>query len=450
MNTIPPQTIPYNIEAEQAVLGAAIIDPQTIWTIAPVLQPKDFYLQKNAWVYESMRAITERGEPLDFVTITSELHSLGHLEQIGGAAYITELTAACPSFVNALAYAGQVVDKSQRRAGLALVSEMARRFYNESLKVDETLNYAMAQLQAQGRGGELVAARDVINDVHDEFTHNLENPIEHGEVRGLDTGWIDINNALGGWRPGLYVVLGEPHVGKTWFVLQAAAKVAQRGHRALVFSLEMTAVQLIRRLCLAYSDISQRAFDTGHLSPRKQEMFIDAEAKIHDWDLRISDDIDNAGAIFATIHREMRGPEPPEFVVIDYLGLMTSEYGAENTNWEMIALTRGLKNLSRQLQVPIVTPHQISDKKIDSRQNKRPLKSDGYGSGGPSQDADVILGLYRESQHNENSENENELDVIVLKDRLGGEAAPHRSIPLRFAPTGALLDAYKPGLRREQ
>ncbi len=444
--TTPNKTVPYNIEAEQAVLGAALIDPQTIWTIAPVLKPDDFYLQKHAWVYGAMRAVVERGDPLDFVTVVSELDNTQHLEPIGGAAYITQLISACPSFINALAYAGQVVDKSQRRAGLALVSELARRFYNESLKVDATLNYAMAQLQAQGRGGELVAAADVIEQVHAEFTHNLDNPISSGEVRGLDTGWLDINNALGGWHPGFYVVLGEPHVGKTWFVLQAAAKVAKGGHRTLFFSLEMTAAQLVRRLCLAYADISQRSFDTGHMSPRKQAMFTDAEGKIHGWDLRISDDMDNAGTIFATIHREMRGPEPPEMVVIDYLGLMTSEYGAENTNWEMIALTRGLKNLSRQLQVPIVTPHQISDKKIEGRQDKRPRKSDGYGSGGPSQDADVLIGLYRESLHSDNPANENELEVIILKDRLGGEAAPHRSIPLRFAPTGALLDAYKPGL----
>jgi replicative DNA helicase len=445
MNTVPAKTVPYNIEAEEAVLGAALIDPQTIWTIAPVLQPKDFYLQKHQWIYEAMLALSERGERLDFILLTTELEKARRLEAVGSAAYISQLSMSTASFTNALAYAGRIVEASQRRELLNLVSELARRAYNETVPVDETLNYALMQLQQHGRAGALVDICDVINDVHEKFTHNLENPLAPGEVRGIDTGWIDINNALGGWSPGFYVVLGEPHVGKTWFVLQAAAKVAQKGGRVLFFSLEMTAAQLALRLCLSYAGITKRGFESGRMDEKQQRLFVEAEAKIHDWDLRISDDMDNAAQIFSTIHREMRGDNPPQMVVIDYLGLMTTEYKAESTNWEMIALTRGLKNLSRQLQVPIITPHQVSDKATAARNNHRPQKSDGYGSGGPSQDADVLLGLYRESLHSDNPENPNTLEVIVLKDRLGGEAAPNKSIPLRFLPTGALVDAYKPG-----
>lgn len=438
----PVNDIPQNLDAERATLGAILIDPEAIWTVQPIVQEKDFYLQKHRWIYAAFCSISERGEALDYMTVLTELEHRAQLEAVGGAAYVTSLINTVPSAVGALTYAGLVVEAARRREGLDLVSELARRFYDERADVDDTLTYAVTHLQEQGRGGDLVAAREVVERLNAEFNDHLEHPLEVGQVRGLDTGWLDINNALGGWKPGLYIVLGEPHVGKTWFALQAAAKVAARGKRVLFFSLEMRAEQLVRRLCLAYSKITQRDYDRGALRVEQIAAFQEAEAKIHDWNLDIADGMEHAGKIFATIHREMRGATPPALVVIDYLGLMITDYRAENTNWELIALTRGLKNLSRQLQVPILAPHQISDKQLEARADKRPRKSDGYGSGGPSQDGDVILGLYRPFLHDPTAER-GAFEVAILKDRLGGGG--QTNVSLLFQGTGALMDAYKAG-----
>jgi replicative DNA helicase len=262
-------------------------------------------------------------------------------------------------------------------------------------------------------------------------------------VRGLDTGWIDLNAKLGGWKPGLYVVLGEPHVGKSWFALEAAQNVAARGQRALVFSLEMTAEQLVRRLCLSYAGIPQRNYDLGRVTDEQAVAFYNRQAEIATWNLDIADDMDSAAEIFSTIHRECRGANPPAFIAIDYLGLIATEGDEENQNYRLAALLRGMKKLSNTYQVPLMVPHQISDKALQGRQDKRPKKSDGYASGGISQHADVILGLYRDELHNENSPDAGVLEVIVLKDRLGGESDPFTSVPLVFAKTGGLRDAVK-------
>ena len=279
-----------------------------------------------------------------------------------------------------------------------------------------------------------------MDELHIEFESYIGNPIKAHEVRGVDTGWKDINLMLGGWKPGLYVVLGEPHVGKSWFVLTAAMKVAQQGKRALLFSLEMKAIQLVRRLCLQHAGITQQHYDRGDVTTEQVAKFQEMEAQIYDWNLDIADSMSSASVIFSTIHREMRSDNPPAFIAIDYLGLIETTYGKENTNWEMIALTRALKNMSRQLQVPIVVPHQISDKAIAARANKRPTLSDGYGSGGTAQDADVELGLYPPFKYGEGRQYT--LWVFNLKDRLGGATAPE-PIELTFTKTGKLEDTWK-------
>ena len=216
--------------------------------------------------------------------------------------------------------------------------------------------------------------------------------------------------------------------------------VAMQGKRALLFSLEMKAVQLVRRLCLSHARISQRSYDLGRISPDQAALFTEMEGIVSEWNLDIADDMSKASSIFSTIHREMRGDNPPAFIAIDYLGLIDTNYNRESTNWEMIALTRALKNMARQLQVPIVTPHQVSDKTIMGRGDKRPQMSDGYGSGGISQDADVVLGLYRPEMHDGQPHEAHRMEVALLKDRLGGAANPNAPVMLVFAETGGLID----------
>ena len=371
-------------EAEQAVLGSMLIDPEAIWQVAPVLRVDDFYENRHRQIYKAIQELGDRGLTVDFVTLMQELNTLGIADGVGGGVYLSQLISGTPSSMNAMSYAGQIIEAARRRKGLDILGEISRRFYNAKEDIDGTITWAINALQEQGRGGDLVRACEIIGGVYDEMERNVENPLEDGPVRWLDTGWRDLNTALGGWKPGFYVTLGEPHVGKSWELLWAAANVAGQGKRVLFFSLEMRALDLMRRLCLAHSRLSQRNYDLGRMTHDQIALFTDMQARIGDWNLDISDEMEHAGKIIATIHREMRSDNPPDFIAIDYLGLITTEYGEENRNYELIALTRGLKNLARRLQVPIATAHQISDKAVDSRANKRPMKSDGYSTGGVS------------------------------------------------------------------
>ena len=428
-----------NDKSEVALLGSILINPECIWDVKSVLAPTDFAILKHRNIYSAALALSDSGVPIDIITLCDEMSRAGNQDKLIGV-YISELISSVPSSINALSYAEAVSDAARRRVLLKLSSDIAKRAFDFAEDVDKTVTWLTSTATAQSRGGELKHAPDVVDDVFAEFERNVTEPLKPGQVRGLDTGWLDLNTSLGGWKPGLYVVLGEPHVGKSFFAIHAAANVAERGGRALVFSLEMTAAQLIRRLCLAYAGISQHDYDSGRVESFKIDRFYQRMAEISEWKLDIVDDMETASAIFSTIHRECRGDNPPDLAVIDYMGLVVTDYRSENRNAELSELARSMKRLTDSCQIPLLSPHQISDKAIQGRTDKRPKKSDGYNSGGISQHADVVLGLFDESLHTGSPENENTLEVIKLKDRLSGGADPFSSVNLIFEPTGALKD----------
>ncbi|RLC67767.1 MAG: hypothetical protein DRH97_04415 [Chloroflexi bacterium] len=426
-----------NDEAEWAVLGSLLIDPSCVWDIKGVLRPGDFALLKHQHIYTGVLSLADRGEPVDIITLMAELRSMGVGENVEPS-YISELISGVPSAINALSYADEVVNCSRRRELLRMSGELAKRGFDAAQNVDQTVTWLAMATSGQARGGDIQHAKDVVEQVYMELETHLNVPLSPGEVRGLDTGWADLNKMLGGWKPGLYFALGEPHVGKSWLGLHAAANVAKAGGRSLVFSLEMTARQLIRRLCLAHARITQDEYDSGKVDADRLARFYERMADIADWDLDVVDNLEAASAIFATIHRECRTRKKPDFVVVDYMGLVLTDYRTKNRNEELSALAREMKRVTTSNQIAMFTPHQISDKDVARRKDKRPRKSDGYGSGGISQHGDVLLGLYDESMHSEEPKHINVLEVSKLKDRLSGGANAFKCVLLRFEPTGAL------------
>lgn len=438
MNTVPQ--FPHDMAAEQAVLGSVMIDPEALWHIRGDLLPADFHDPKHAAIYRQMLMLADVGQPIDAVTLSGALRDVGKWDGEGVSDYIIDMIGAVPSSINIQGYMQRVLESSRRRHLLDMAAEIARRAYNTQQDVDCTLTWLVGEVQEHGRGGQLQSALAVSHRVYDELEFNVSHPLKLGQVRGLDTGWRDINGKLGGWKPGLYVVLGEPHVGKSWFALLAAANVAAQGKRVLLFSLEMGATQLVRRLILSHEHITQNDYDLGNIRDDAWPMLSARVGEVGNWALDIVDDLETASSIFATIFRECRGDNPPALVVIDYLGLVVSDYNRESVNYEIGALLRAMKRVADQCRVPLLVPHQISDKNIEGRQDKHPRKSDAYGTGGASQHADVILGLFRDELHNEMSEKPNTMEVLVLKDRLSGQADPYTSIELYFESTGALKD----------
>jgi replicative DNA helicase len=437
---IVESTIPQNIEAEEAVLGAVMIDPEAIYRVMPILSQDDFYLQKHSWVYQAIRTVAERGSVLNYLAINEELRrvdcgqqdgkSVSRLDLIGGPAYIAQLVSSVPSALFAESYANMVKEAKQRRKLLDVASSIAKDAYNLEIPADEAIAQAVSALQDSGRGGSIVSSASLADELLAEAEEYMVHPLQKGSARYLDTGFPDLNDALGGWDSGFYVILGAPHMGKTWMLIHAAAKVALRGTRALVFSLEMKPKSLVRRLALAHADLNAQQYARGLATAEQLRKFNEYVRIISAAPLDIYAETRNAGEIVATIHRECR-INKPGIVCIDYLGIMETA-SAENETYRQMILTRQLKGVAQILDIPLLTAHQISDKEIQKRGDKHPTAADGFGSSGAQQDADVMLGLYRDEVYNKGSELQNVLEIGILKNRLNGGASSSSDVPMFF------------------
>lgn len=463
MNNIPPEPesptqneidpLPHDELAERYLLGALLLDQDTIWDIGAIVKTDDFYFQKHRFVYAALIHVAERGtDTSNIIAVEHELQRAGHEDITGGFPFLSRLIEETQGPAYAMTAAGIIVDKATRRRVIDTSTRALQDSYNDEKPVDDTVDAALSSLQGFGIGGEIKSAADVSKEVIETAEYFYENRLEAGQVRGLDTGWQSINKLTGGWNPGLYILLGVPHSGKSYFCLHAAQNVAARGERALFFSLEMSAELLVTRLCTSHARITSMDYKAGDFTELQLQRMQARQKEIEGWQLDFVDDTDSIGTIFSTVRREMRGPKPPALVVIDYFNLLVGSGTGkryESQNWAMIALSRGMKNLAQKTQCPLLTPIQVSEKAIAMRGNKRPQKNDGYGSSGPEQDADVMLTIYQDSMYFQDAQgkreqgygrNESLLEVAKVKDRLGGGAGQFSNQVLAFTPYGALLD----------
>ena len=445
--------LPNDELAERHLLGALLLDPETIWDIAALVSDEDFYFQKHVFVYQALARVAERGtDTSNIIAVTNELKRAGHEVITGGFAFLSALIEETQGPAYATTAALIVVDNATRRNVIKAATNALQDSYNAEKPVDDTIDAALRSLQGFGVGGEIKSASDVSQQVIATAEHFYENRLGPGQVRGIDTGWDSINRLTGGWNPGLYVLLGVPHSGKSFLCLHAAQNVAAAGGRALFFSLEMSAELLVTRLCTSHARVTSMDYRAGNFSEAQLCKMQARQKEIEDWRLDFVDDANSSGTIFSTVRREMRGPHPPNLVVIDYFNLLVGggERRYESANWEMIALSRSMKNLAQKTQCPLLVPIQVSAKAIAVRSNKRPQKSDTYGSSGPEQDADVMLTIYQDSMYYQDANgkrqarrgrNEHLLEVSKVKDRTSGGAGQFSNQMLLFTEHGALLDA---------
>ena len=435
--------LPRDPVAEQNLLGSILIDPGAIWKAAPLVQPSDFAEQKHRWIFEATMAVAREGkDATNVLLVLNELQRHKRAEAVGGLPGLTNLMSATVSSVYVEDYAGIVRDKAIRREMLKAATDLARYAYDEQRHTDDGINAVVTGLQEHGRGGDVRPASEVASEVLDLQAAYYEDKLERGQVRGLDTGWTQMNRITQGWKPGFYLWIGVSHVGKTWAMLHALENVVAQGHRGLLFSLEMSAVQLVTRLGLAHANITREEYDSGRYDQERYERFRRYVATIRDhYHLDIVDGTPPFSVIAATINREMRTPTPPAMVVLDYFGLIRTTERAENNNMEQIVLSRGLKALSHNLQVPLHTAAQVSDKAMLNRSNKRPQKFDAYGSSGPEQDADVIITIYRDDMYHKDQRNRGVLEWRKVKDRLSGGSSENNTALMTFTDAGRISDA---------
>lgn len=437
----------YSKQSEDALLGALLIDPSTLNRVTGIVKADDMYEQRNSWLFETLLEMNAAGTSIDFVTVCAALENRGQLNELGGAARLSELTTAVPSALHVQDYAMEVASYALRRRLTLAASDLARAAYDTTASPADLQAKAEAVMQGVATAVTRRArpASEIAGNVLDRADANQQNPVKPGETRYLDTGFVDLNRFLGGWRAGLYVILGVTHCGKTWFCMATTATACDLGKHVVYFPLEMTAEQLVERWCLSHTQVDSQVYERGGMTPDQWAAFTARAGQIGAWDIVIDDVAQSIHEIIAVVRRE-HALRPVDLVVVDSLGLLTGTK-QPNRNLEMGEYTRRLKLLSRELGAPILSPHHVSDKAIDARKDKRPRASDAYESGHVHQDADGLLALYRDEMYNLDTESAHIMEVMVLKDRLGGGTAG--LIQLFFARDGRILDAEtrRPGGR---
>jgi len=413
----PDRMAPHSVEAEEAVLGSILIDQDARFDVMPFLHTDDFFIVRNGWVYEAIGRLHARAEMIDYVTVCEELRTQERLEDIGGPAYITYLVNHTPSSIYAEAY-GRVIERAAlRRRLLAAASELAQLAHEEAADIHEVLNRVEATVFAvtdRHHTQDVQPIGAVIGDVWDYAER-----AQRGELGGLITGFTDLDRILGGLEcTDLIIGAGRPGMGKTSLAMTIAYEGAKAGRlKPLMFSMEMSKQQLVRRLTAMETGIPSNKFKDGTLTDAEWSTFADGITRIEKLPIYIDDTPNLSILTLSGKARRAVAKWGINCILVDYLQLMEG-MGGENRTQEVSKISRGLKLIAKSLKVPVLALSQLS-RAVDTRQDKRPHLSDLRDSGTIEQDADVVMFIYRDEEYNEATTRPNQADIIVAKHRNG-------------------------------
>jgi len=422
--TSPLKRVPANIEAERAVLGALMIDPDAIVKVANFLRAQDFYRERHGWIYDAMATLNERHEPLDFVTLTDELERRGQLEEVGGPAYLTDLIAGTPTAIYVDHYARIVERTAVLRRLISAAGKIAELAYDESQDMDEVVDRAeqiIFGISESRIHRDLVPIRAIISDVVERIDFLTRN---RDTLMGVPTGFTLLDRMLGGLQKSdLLILAARPGMGKSSLALSMALNAARRNNaRVAYFSLEMGNEQLVQRLLSMETAIDSHRLRMGDINEDEWPILLEAANMLGAAPIFIDDTPGITVNDLRTKARRLYAEHGLDLLIIDYMQLMTGSAGGfgrnENRQQEISYISRSLKSLARELNVPVIALSQLS-RAVEARSDKRPMLSDLRESGSIEQDADVVLFIYREDYYLEDSDRQNIADVIVAKHRHG-------------------------------
>lgn len=425
---VPPQ----NLDAEKSLLGAVLIDEETLADVSEHVSPKDFYDKRHATVFGGMIRLYERHKPVDLLTLTDELKKKDELEIIGGSAFLTELTNYVPTAAHAEAYAEMVALTAVRRRLIKASAEISEYGYDEDSNVQELLEKAEAELFAvsdQSLKQDLVSIETILTDSFDRMEELHRNK---GALRGVRTGYRDLDNMTAGLqRSDLIILAARPAMGKTTLVTNLAYNVATVAKQAvLFFSLEMSKEQLVDRMLADASGVDAWNIRTGNLSDEDFSKLSEAMGEMAEAPIFIDDTPGVSVLEMRTKARRIAHEQPIGLIIIDYLQLMQgSGKNDGNRVQEVSEISRGLKLIARELNVPVIALSQLS-RSVESRSPQIPQLADLRESGSIEQDADIVMFIYREAYYNPETERENITDLIIAKHRNG----PVGRVELYFHP----------------
>lgn len=422
-----PNTPPQNTDAEASLLGAILIDTDAIVKIADRIDVEDFYDQKHARIYEALKVLYEKRSAIDVLTLADQLKGTGFLDMVGGPAYLTELTNYVPTAAHVEQYADIVAGKALRRRLIAVSHEMAELGQDESKALQELIEEAETKLfdvSQQHVKQSIVSLESILAD---SFERLDDLHRDKGKLRGIPTGYRDLDNMLAGLQKSdLFILAARPSMGKTAFVLNLAHKIATEAKESvLVFSLEMGKEQLVDRLLAMESGVDAWALRTGKLTDNDFERLGEAMGTLSEAKIFIDDTPGITVADLRTKARREAHGGHVGLIIVDYLQLMSggSRFGSEgNRVQEISEISRGLKGVARELNVPVIALSQLS-RSVENRSPQIPQLADLRESGSIEQDADVVAFLYREDYYNPESERKNIMDVLIKKHRNGPTGA---------------------------
>ena len=412
--------LPHSLEAEQSVLGAMILNKEAINAAIEQLHPEDFYKEANKEIFISMIELFNRNEPVDIITLAEELKRRGNLENIGGVTYLADLSGGVAITSNIKYYCDIVEEKSILRRLIKSCDEIMSKSYEGSEEVGSIIEQAEKNIFdiTQGRHREgLYPIKEVLLD---SFSRIEEMAANQGELTGLTTGFIDIDNKLSGMQKSdLILLAARPSMGKTALGINIAVNSAIKANASVaIFSLEMSKEQLVQRIISSVSHVDLQKIISGRLDEDEWIKIIDVMAPLSKANIFIDDTAGISLMEMKAKCRRLKIEKGLDLVVIDYLQLMESTGRQENRQQEISAISRGLKALAKEMECPVIALSQLS-RAPELRSDHRPILSDLRESGAIEQDADVVLFLYRDEYYHEDSEKKNIGEVIISKHRNG-------------------------------
>ena len=413
--------MPSDIEAEQSVVGACLIDKNAIVDAVEVLVANDFYMEDNRIIFDCIISMHNRNEPIDIITIKNELESRRKLDAVGGIAYLAELPNKVPTTANVDKYINIVKQKSVKRNMIEMSNEIAKRSFDDMVSIDSLTEFAEKKVYEITQRKDFKGASR-LNDLLVESINKLEEVYNNGNKKGIPTGFTDIDRRMGGLKGSeLIIVAARPGMGKSAFALNIATHVAKEEHiPVLIFNLEMGKNQLTDRIICSECFIDSKKYRDGKLDDDDWEKLAIGIAGFSDTEIFIDDNTSITITEIRSKCRKMQAENKIGLVIIDYLQLIKPTYGKMSREQEVAEISRSLKLISKELNIPVIALSQLSranEKRADK--DKKPMLSDLRDSGSIEQDADMVLFIHRDDYYNSTEENKNIAEINFAKFRAG-------------------------------
>ena len=424
------RTPPHNIEAEQAVIGAIFLRPDAFSTASELLIASDFYRVSHQRIFQAMTTLSDKGEPIDLVTVTTLLSNEQTLDEAGGVSYLSDISSSVPTAANISFYSKIVEEKALLRRLIRAATDIVTTTFEKECDVDELLNEAeknILEVSNRKNASSFKAIKDVLIEVYDDIEQLNQN---NNEVTGVPTGYRDLDKITSGFQKNdLIIIAARPSVGKTAFALNIAQNVSTKtDENVAIFSLEMGAEQLVSRMLCAEGNIDSQRLRTGNLLADDWGKLTMAMGSLSNAGIFIDDSPGIRVSEIRSKCRRLKQEHGLGMIIIDYLQLISgSASSQENRQQEVSEISRSLKGLARELEVPLIALSQLS-RGVEQRQDKRPIMSDLRESGSIEQDADIVGFLYRDDYYDSESEQQNIIEIIISKQRNG----PTGTVELAF------------------